>query len=125
MRGSRHEPETPWASFSDVLSRMLFVFVITTFWFAWRLAMAELPVDRFLEARVDRERGVGFQVFGETGNVFPTTNAMRLSGLREVAGVGLNWQSPVDPIRLDWGFKLGKRPSEDRHVFHLAVGYAF
>lgn len=41
MRGSRHEPETPWASFSDVLSGMLFVFVITTFWFAWRLAMAE------------------------------------------------------------------------------------
>lgn len=41
MRGSRHAPETPWASFSDALSGMLFVFVITTFWFAWRLAMAE------------------------------------------------------------------------------------
>ncbi|MBX7187606.1 MAG: BamA/TamA family outer membrane protein [Vicinamibacteria bacterium] len=78
-----------------------------------------------LEARVDLVRGFGFQVFGETGNVFPTTNAMRLSDLREVAGVGLNWQSPVGPIRLDWGFKLDKRPSEDRHVFHLAVGYAF
>lgn len=61
MRGSRHEPETPWASFSDVLSGMLFVFVITTFWFAWRLAMAERKaadeLDR-LQSADDEARGL-------------------------------------------------------------------
>lgn len=38
-RGAREADETPWASFSDALSGMLFVFVITTFWFALRLAV--------------------------------------------------------------------------------------
>lgn len=35
----RDGEETPWASFSDALSGMLFVFVITTFWFALQLAV--------------------------------------------------------------------------------------
>jgi flagellar motor protein MotB len=33
-----HSPETPWASFSDALSGMLFVFILTTFWYANQLA---------------------------------------------------------------------------------------
>jgi flagellar motor protein MotB len=33
-----HAPETPWASFSDALSGMLFVFILTTFWYANELA---------------------------------------------------------------------------------------
>lgn len=36
---NRATDETPWASFSDALSGILFVFVITTFWFALRLAV--------------------------------------------------------------------------------------
>jgi hypothetical protein len=40
-RRSRDTEETPWASFSDALSGMLFVFVITTFWFALRLAVEQ------------------------------------------------------------------------------------
>lgn len=78
-----------------------------------------------LEARIDLVKGIGFQLFAETGNVYPTVKAMQLSDLREIAGIGLNWRSPVGPVRLDWGFKLDKRPGEDRHALHLAVGYAF
>lgn len=78
-----------------------------------------------LETRVDLARSFGLQVFGEMGNVYPTVNEMKLSDLREVAGVGLNWRSPFGPVRLDWGFKLDKRPGEKRHELHLAVGYAF
>jgi outer membrane protein assembly factor BamA len=78
-----------------------------------------------LEARVDLALSFGFQVFAETGNVYATVNEMKLSDLREVAGIGLNWRSPFGPVRLDWGFKLDKRPGEDRHELHLAVGYAF
>lgn len=36
----REHEELPWASFSDALSGMLFVFVLTTFWFAFQLAQA-------------------------------------------------------------------------------------
>lgn len=40
MRAKRHAAESPWASFADALSGMLFVFVITTFYFSWQLARA-------------------------------------------------------------------------------------
>jgi flagellar motor protein MotB len=36
----RHAPELPWASFADALSGMLFIFVITSFWFAIQLKQA-------------------------------------------------------------------------------------
>ena len=78
-----------------------------------------------LEARVDLARSLGFQVFGEMGNVYPTVKSIQLSNLREVAGIGLTYRSPFGPLRLDWGFKLDKRPGEKRDELHLAVGYAF
>jgi flagellar motor protein MotB len=45
MRRRSHEPETPWASFSDALSGMLFVFVITTFWYAFLLVQQKRNAD--------------------------------------------------------------------------------
>ncbi|HQZ15799.1 MAG TPA: POTRA domain-containing protein [Vicinamibacteria bacterium] len=78
-----------------------------------------------LEARVDLARSIGFQLFGEMGNVYPTIQSIQLSDLREVAGIGLTYRSPFGPLRLDWGFKLDKRPGEGRYELHLAVGYAF
>ena len=78
-----------------------------------------------LEARFDLPRSFGFQIFAETGNVYATVGAVDLKDLREVAGVGLTYRSPFGPVRLDWGFKLDKRPGEDRHEFQFAVGYAF
>jgi outer membrane protein insertion porin family len=78
-----------------------------------------------LEARVDLARSFGFQVFGEMGNVYSSVGEIEFRDLREVAGIGLTYRSPFGPLRLDWGFKLDRRPGEDRHQLHLAVGYAF
>jgi flagellar motor protein MotB len=44
-----HTPETPWASFSDALSGMLFVFILTTFWYANQLAQQRREVDSQLQ----------------------------------------------------------------------------
>lgn len=57
MRRSRKQDteETPWASFSDALSGILFVFVITTFWFALRLAV-EANNARQTAERLEREK---------------------------------------------------------------------
>jgi len=78
-----------------------------------------------LEARFSLARSFGFQLFAEAGNVYATVNDIQFSDMREVAGIGLTYRSPFGPLRLDWGFKLDKRPGEDRHALHLAVGYAF
>jgi len=78
-----------------------------------------------IEARVDVTRAFGFHVFAEMGNVFPTVSAIKPKEMREVAGVGLRYHSPFGPLRLDWGFKLDRRPGEGLFQLHLGVGYAF
>ncbi len=78
-----------------------------------------------LEARIHLTRSWGLQFFAEAGNVFSSVSEVRLRDLREVAGVGLGYRSPFGPVRLDWGFKLDRRPGESLHELHLGVGYAF
>jgi outer membrane protein insertion porin family len=78
-----------------------------------------------LEARINLVRSLGFQIFVETGNVYSRVSDIRLGDLREVAGIGLAYRSPFGPLRLDWGFKLDRRPGESRQQLHLGVGYAF
>jgi len=63
--------------------------------------------------------------FLETGNVYPLASDTALTDLRYVAGVGIRYRSPLGPLRLDWGFKLDRRPGEDPSVFHFAIGHAF
>ena len=78
-----------------------------------------------LEVRVDLTKKIGFQVFAEIGNVYSRVSAIKLKEMREVAGVGLRFRSPIGPLRVDWGFKLDRRPGEGLHEWHLGVGYAF
>ena len=78
-----------------------------------------------LEARVDLTNSWGLQFFAETGNVYSRVSRVRLSDLREVAGLGLTYRSPFGPLRLDWGFKLDRREGESRGQLHVGVGYAF
>lgn len=78
-----------------------------------------------LEVRVDVTQRIGFQIFAETGNVYSRVSAIKLKELREVAGIGLRFRSPFGPLRVDWGFKLDRRPGEGLQQLHLGVGYAF
>lgn len=60
MKRKRHTPETPWASFADVLSGVLFVFILTTCWFAYQLALAtqeQKEQQEKLEKRKDEIEG--------------------------------------------------------------------
>ncbi len=44
------------------------------------------------------------------------------SGLRFSAGFGLRWQSPIGPLRFEWGIPLDRQPHEDPIVFEFAIG---
>ena len=50
--------------------------------------------------------GLGGAVFYDTGNVYPDLGAVHLSNLTHTAGVGLRYQTPLGPIRLDLGINL-------------------
>jgi len=69
--------------------------------------------------------GVRFATFLDIGNVYGFTKEFDLTDLRNGAGVGVRWQSPFGPIRVDWAFKLTKRAGESPSEFHFSVGAPF
>ncbi len=69
-------------------------------------------------------RGV---VFLDLGNAYEDWEEIDFFNLRYTAGLGLRYQTPVGPIRLDWGYQIN--PPEDapipRHELYFSVGQAF
>lgn len=72
---------------------------------------------------------VGVVMFGDSGNVFAKAADIDLGRLRGALGVGLRYDSPFGPLRLDVGFKTsrlvfgGKR--ERGWEYHLSFGEIF
>ena len=77
------------------------------------------------ELRVNLARGLTVATFLDTGNVYPLVGDLTLSDLRVSAGLGLRYRSPVGPLRLDWGYKLDRRPGESPSRVHVTIGHAF
>ncbi len=53
-----------------------------------------------------------FVVFMDAGNVYSGEDQFDLGELRRSVGFGIRFITPVGPVRLDWGFKLDRRPGE-------------
>ncbi len=69
--------------------------------------------------------GVRFATFFDAGNVYGFSTKFDLTDVRKAAGVGVRWQSPFGPIRLDWGLNLDRKEGEKSNQFHFAVGSPF
>jgi outer membrane protein assembly complex protein YaeT len=85
-----------------------------------------------LRTRVLRLAGKDISVvtFIDGGNVFPNASDISLKQLRGTVGFGVRYNSPLGPIRLDYGFKLTRLPLgngslEPGWTWHLSVGQAF
>lgn len=57
--------------------------------------------------------GIGGALFYDTGNVFPTLGDVHLSEFTHTAGFGLRYQTPLGPVRIDFGFNLKPRINQD------------
>jgi outer membrane translocation and assembly module TamA len=82
------------------------------------------------EVRMAVWKDLGVVGFLDTGNVYSTVNNFSLGRLRAGAGFGLRYNSPVGPIRFDFGWKLGTLRTygpvrEDRFALHISIGQAF
>lgn len=70
----------------------------------------------FLQFNLEVGRSLGrllrLVAFLDAGNVYDEHNPLDLGELRRSAGFGIRILTPVGPIRLDWGFKLDRRPGE-------------
>jgi outer membrane protein insertion porin family/translocation and assembly module TamA len=75
----------------------------------------------------------GAVAFLDTGNVWAGSWGIRLSDLRYAVGTGLRYQTPIGPLRLDWGYQLNPipgllingEPQTRRWRIHFSIGQAF
>ncbi|CAN5848907.1 outer membrane protein assembly factor [soil metagenome] len=80
------------------------------------------------ELRVPVWNALGAAFFLDGGNVFGRASQIDFTELRGSVGFGFRYRSPIGPVRLDLGFKLGsERFGADtrRMVPHLSIGHAF
>ena len=78
-----------------------------------------------LEYRFPIRGDLGAVIFTDIGNVFTDPESVSLNRIRETLGFGVRYQTPIGPLRLDWGFLLDARTGEDSSRLHFAIGQAF
>jgi outer membrane protein insertion porin family len=65
-------------------------------------------------------------VFYDTGTVFPRASDMfDLGELRHVLGLGLRLETALGAIRLEYGWKVDRKPEETPGELYLSIGNAF
>lgn len=78
-----------------------------------------------LEHPIVRDAGLKFVVFYDIGNVFAERPDFGNLQLRQDAGFGFRWFSPIGPLRFEWGFPINKKPEDDNSVFQFFIGPPF
>ena len=75
---------------------------------------------------VVKKQGLVGVLFYDTGNVYGKDESMSLSGLRQSAGYGIRWFSPIGPIRLENGYILDPKEGESSGGrWEFTMGSAF
>jgi len=77
------------------------------------------------EIRTYIGRGIGLVVFLDGGNVWADIESIRLSDFKFTTGLGLRYNTPVGPIRIDYGHKLQQEKGESSGEVHFSIGHAF
>jgi outer membrane protein insertion porin family len=58
------------------------------------------------------QAGVYGVVFFDTGDIYAEDEDIELDNLRESAGGGIRWLSPMGPVRLEYGYILDPKPTD-------------
>lgn len=74
------------------------------------------------EIRFPLWRALKGTVFTDWGNVFADLSSFDPTDLRYAAGIGLRFETPIGPLRLEYGRKLDRRPGESPGEFYFAIG---
>ncbi len=88
--------------------------------------------DKFVQFNLElifplvKEAGLDGVIFFDTGDVYDEDEDVKLGDLRESAGFGFRWNSPVGPIRLEYGYILDPKPTDEkRSRWEFSMGLAF
>jgi outer membrane protein insertion porin family len=78
-----------------------------------------------LELRADVAKGFGIVTFLDGGNVWGRTGDIKFSEIKYTVGAGIRYNTPVGPLRIDYGHKLDKEKGESSGEVHFSIGHAF
>jgi outer membrane protein insertion porin family len=81
------------------------------------------------EVRVALPASLGLVVFWDGGNVWQDQHDIDsidvFTEIKKTVGGGLRYNTPVGPLRLDYGHKLNWLPGESHGTLHFTLGHAF
>lgn len=78
-----------------------------------------------LEYRFPLFGPVGGTVFYDTGNIWADWRSIDFGQFKDGAGLGVQYLSPIGPIRAGIGWKLEREPGEDPYYLFLNIGNPF
>ncbi len=78
-----------------------------------------------IEFRNDVGKGFGLVAFLDGGNVWEKMEGVDITKLKYTTGLGLRYNTPVGPFRLDYGYKLDREIGESKSEIHFSIGHAF
>jgi outer membrane protein insertion porin family len=67
----------------------------------------------------------GYTIFIDAGNVWYSAKDIKTKQLKLASGLGIQFFTPVGPLRLDYGRQLPIKKSPQTGRFHLSILYAF
>lgn len=71
-----------------------------------------------------KDLGLKGVLFFDTGNAW-IDDEEYFSDMRSSVGAGIRWQSPMGPLRFEWGYNLSPRNDEKQSIFEFTIGRAF
>jgi outer membrane protein assembly complex protein YaeT len=78
-----------------------------------------------LELRFPLVGKLGGVIFSDNGTVYRRLKVIELLKWRYNVGFGVRYDTPLGPLRVDWGFKIDIRPGEPPSRIHVSLGHAF
>ncbi|MDA8169507.1 MAG: outer membrane protein assembly factor BamA [Nitrospiraceae bacterium] len=78
-----------------------------------------------IELRTMLGKNWGIVPFLDMGNVWIRASDISLGDLKYATGLGLRYNTPVGPLRLDYGIKLNREPGESHGELNFSIGQAF
>lgn len=64
-------------------------------------------------------------VFADAGNLLPDASDAGFSDMRYAVGLGLRYQLPIGPLRIDYGVNPAPHEDDPFGAFHFSFGFAF
>ena len=62
-------------------------------------------------------------VFSDNGNVYRRVEVIELLNWRYNFGGGIRYDTPIGPVRVDYGIKANRRPGESFVRLHVSLGH--